>query len=198
MVDKVFRKGYNRDSKRKTDTAFAEKICVFRRRLIMAKKKTSSLLGLVLMLVAIVGAALAVVGVFNDWVKYVVETVIGGGSTATTLKDLAEYSDSLEMFGAMNAFAYITMVLSVVCAVLLVLVKFLRIGILRPITGLAGLVTVLSTILMVVFTIMFCSKNAGFSLGGVASGNYTWAVGAVLATIGGVLAGVPAVLGMKK
>ena len=47
----------------------------------MAKKKTSSLLGLILMAVGIVGAVLAVIGVFTDWVSYSVESIIGGGST---------------------------------------------------------------------------------------------------------------------
>ena len=171
----------------------------------MAKKKTSSLLGLILMAVGIVGAVLAVIGVFTDWVSYSVESIIGGGSTPATLKELADTNDTLsqlggglDMFGAMNAFAYITMVLSVVCAALLLLVKFLRIGILRPLTGLAGLLTLLSTVLMVVFTIVFCSKNANIDLGGFAEGKYVWAVGAILATIGGVLSGVSAVLGRKK
>lgn len=170
----------------------------------MAKKKTSSLLGLILMAVGIVGAVLAVIGVFTDWVSYSVESIIGGGSTPATLKELADTNDALsqlgglEMFGAMNAFAYITMVLTVVCAALLVLVKFLKLGILRPITGLAGILTVLSAVLMVVFTIVFCSKNAGVEIGGLAEGKYVWAIGAILATIGGVLSGVAAVLGRKK
>lgn len=164
----------------------------------MAKKKTASLFGLILMLVAVVGAVLAAIGVFTDWVKYVVDSVVGGGSEGSTLKELADYSEQLEMYGAMNVFAYITMILSIVSAALLVLVKFLKMGILRPITGLAGLLTVVSVILMIVFTIMFCSKNAEFSFGDWVSGKYTWAVGAILASIGGVLAGVSAVLGYKK
>ena len=171
----------------------------------MAKKKTSSLLGLILMAVGIVGAVLAVIGVFTDWVSYSVESIIGGGSTPATLKELADTNDTLsqlggglEMFGAMNAFAYITMVLTVVCAALLVLVKFLKLGILRPITGLAGILTVLSAVLMVVFTLVFCSKNAGVKIGELAEGKYVWAIGAILATIGGVLSGVAAVLGRKK
>lgn len=164
----------------------------------MAKKKTSSLLGLILMAVAVVGAVLAVVGVFTDWVKYVVDTVVGGGSEGSTLKELADYSEQLEMYGAMNAFAYITMILSIVSAALLVLVKFLKMGILRPITGLAGLLTVVSAVLMIVFTIMFCSKNAGFSFGDWASGKYTWDMGAILASIGGAIAGVCAVVGYKR
>ena len=36
----------------------------------MAKKKTASLIGLILLAVALLGAVLSVVGVFIDWVKY--------------------------------------------------------------------------------------------------------------------------------
>ena len=165
----------------------------------MAKKKTASLFGLILMAVAVVGAVLAVIGVFTDWVKYVVEMAGREAlSEGITLKELAEFSEQLEMFGAMNAFAYITMILSIVSAALLVLVKFLKMGILRPITGLAGLLTVVSAVLMIVFTIMFCSKNANFSLWDYTSGKYTWDMGAILASIGGVIAGVCAVVGYKR
>ena len=61
----------------------------------MAKKKTSSLLGLILMAVGIVGAVLAVIGVFTDWVSYSVESIIGGGSTPATQKELADTNDTL-------------------------------------------------------------------------------------------------------
>ena len=150
----------------------------------MAKKKTSSLLGLILMAVAVVGAVLAVVGVFTDWVKYVVEMAGREAlSEGITLKELAEFSTRDLVL------SYITMILSIVSAALLVLVKFLKMGILRPITGLAGLLTVVSAVLMIVFTIMFCSKNANFSLWDYTSGKYTWDMGAILASIGGVIAG---------
>ena len=65
----------------------------------MAKKKTSSLLGLILMAVGIVGAVLAVIGVFTDWVSYSVESIIGGGSTPATLKELADQNDTLSQLG---------------------------------------------------------------------------------------------------
>ena len=66
----------------------------------MAKKKTSSLLGLILMAVGIVGAVLAVIGVFTDWVSYSVESIIGGGSTPATLKELADTNDTFLSWAA--------------------------------------------------------------------------------------------------
>ena len=78
----------------------------------MAKKKTASLIGLILLAVAILGAVLSVVGVFIDWVKYTAETFLGNNAASYTLKKLAESNaelkkvgDGMEMFDAMNAFA---------------------------------------------------------------------------------------------
>lgn len=171
----------------------------------MAKKKKASLIGLVLLAVAALGAVLAVVGIFVDWVKYTTETVIGNGEAAYTLKELAESNadlkkigDGMEMFDLMNAFAYITMILSVVSAASVLLVKFLKIKLLKPIAGLAGVLTIVSTILMIVFVCMFCSKNAGFSIGGLAKGSFGWAAGAVFAVIGGFFAGLGAMVSYKK
>ena len=171
----------------------------------MAKKKTASLIGLILLAVAILGAVLSVVGVFIDWVKYTAETFLGNNAASYTLKKLAESNaelkkvgDGMGMFDAMNAFAYITMILSVISAAAVLLAKFLKIKLLRPVAGLAGVLTIVSTILMIVFVCMFCSKNAGFSLGSIAKGSFGWAAGAVLATIGGFLAGLSAMASYKK
>ena len=97
----------------------------------MAKKKTASLIGFILLAVAILGAVLSVVGVFIDWVKYTAETILGNNAASYTLKKLAESNaelkkvgDGMEMFDAMNAFAYITMILSVISAAAVLLTKF--------------------------------------------------------------------------
>lgn len=170
----------------------------------MAKKKTSFLMRLILTVVALAGAALAVTGFALDWVKYSIDAVIVGNTEfAYTLKDLADansaFGDSgLEMFGAMNAFAYITMIMSIVSFAAVLLSKFLHLGFLRPIAGLAGILTILSTILLIVFTAMFCSKNAGFDLGELANGKFVWAVGPILTVIGGFLSGLCASAAYKK
>ena len=162
----------------------------------MAKKKMSFLMRLILTAVALVGAVLAVTGFALDWVKYSIDTVLGGTSPAYLLKDLADFNSKLgdhgfEMFGAMNSFAYITMIMSLVSFAAVLLSKFLHLG-------LAGILTVLSTILLIVFTAMFCSKNAGIDLGGLAKGEFVWAVGPVLMAIGGFLSGLCALVSYKK
>ena len=165
----------------------------------MAKKKMSFLMRLILTAVALVGAVLAVTGFALDWVKYSIDTVLGGTSPAYLLKDLADFNSKLgdhgfEMFGAMNSFAYITMIMSLVSFAAVLLSKFLHLGL----AGLAGILTVLSTILLIVFTAMFCSKNAGIDLGGLAKGEFVWAVGPVLMAIGGFLSGLCALVSYKK
>ena len=169
----------------------------------MAKKKMSFLMRLILTAVALVGAVLAVTGFALDWVKYSIDTVLGGTSPAYLLKDLADFNSKLgdhgfEMFGAMNSFAYITMIMSLVSFAAVLLSKFLHLGFLRPIAGLAGILTVLSTILLIVFSEMLCSKNAGIDLGGLAKGEFVWAVGPVLMAIGGFLSGLCALVSYKK
>ena len=124
-----------------------------------------------------------------------------------TLKDLAETNSNLgdngfKMFGAMNAFAYITMILALVSFASVALAKFLNMKLIKPVAALAGLLTILSTILLIVFVCMFCSKNAGFSfsIAGVnlADGKFGWSVGPILMVIGGFLSGLPALAAYKK
>lgn len=111
----------------------------------MAKKKALSLTTIILLALVAVGMILTIVGVCTDWVKYSAKTIAGSSAAGVTLKELAEQNanleklkSGLEMFGAMKAFAYITMVLAIVSAVAVVLSKFLKIKLLKPIAGGCG------------------------------------------------------------
>lgn len=154
----------------------------------MAKKKSLSLTTLILLALAAVGLILTIVGVCTDWIKYSVKSIAGTVEEGASLKELSD--GSFEMFGAMNAFAYITMILAIVSVAASVLSKFLKIGLLKPIAAIAGLLTVLSTILLIVFTCMFCSKNGSLDLGELGSMGFKWAVGSILAVVGGFLSGL--------
>ena len=151
----------------------------------MAKKKSISLGAIILTAIALVGAGLTITGLFLNWTKYSVESVLLNKEYQYTLKDLAETNSNLgdngfKMFGAMNAFAYITMILALVSFASVALAKFLNMKLIKPVAALAGLLTILSTILLIVFVCMFCSKNAGFSfsIAGVnlADGKFGWSV----------------------
>ena len=81
----------------------------------MAKKKSISLGAIILTAIALVGAVLTITGLFLNWTKYSVESVLLNKEYQYTLKDLAETNSNLgdngfKMFGAMNAFAYIVFV----------------------------------------------------------------------------------------
>ena len=171
----------------------------------MAKKKSISLGAIILTAIALVGAVLTITGLFLNWTKYSVESVLLNKEYQYTLKDLAETNSNLGDNGfkmAMNAFAYITMILALVSFASVALAKFLNMKLIKPVAALAGLLTILSTILLIVFVCMFCSKNAGFSfsIAGVnlADGKFGWSVGPILMVIGGFLSGLPALAAYKK
>lgn len=95
----------------------------------MAKKKSISLGAIILTAIALVGAVLTITGLFLNWTKYSVESVLLNKEYQYTLKDLAETNSNLgdngfKMFGAMNAFAYITMILALVSFASVALAKF--------------------------------------------------------------------------
>ena len=162
----------------------------------MAKKKSISLGAIILTAIALVGAVLTITGLFLNWTKYSVESVLLNKEYQYTLKDLAETNSNLgdngfKMFGAMNAFAYITMILALVSFASVALAKFLNMKLIKPVAA-----------LLIVFVCMFCSKNAGFSfsIAGVnlADGKFGWSVGPILMVIGGFLSGLPALAAYKK
>ena len=173
----------------------------------MAKKKSKSLslVAIVFIAVAALGAVLTVIGLLGNWLKYEAKTVLGNSESFVTLKKLAENQADLEKiksgyegFGAMNAFAYITMILAIVAAAATVLSKLLGIKLLAPISGLSGLLTLVSTVLLIVFLIVFCSKNGEVAIGNLAKGEYKWAIGAVLTVIGGFLSGAASLVASRK
>ena len=106
----------------------------------MAKKKSISLGAIILTAIALVGAVLTITGLFLNWTKYSVESVLLNKEYQYTLKDLAETNSNLgdngfKMFGAMNAFAYITMILALVSFASVALAKFLNMKLIKPVAA---------------------------------------------------------------
>ncbi len=166
----------------------------------MAKKKTKlSLAALILTAVSLVGAVLAITGVFVDWLKYSY-TVLG--KTSDISYKLADF-DNGEMLGAMKAFAYITLALAALSFLAAALCKILNMKGIQPLAALLGLLTIVSTILLIVFVCVFCSKNASLNvdipgIGKLGEGKFVWAIGPILAVIGGFLSGLSALACYKK
>lgn len=170
----------------------------------MAKRKKSkgmSTLSLVLVLVMIVGAALAFTGLFIDWTttKTGSDLVGASGSSSDTLQDWAELHDAavkldgeVKYFVVTNMFAWIAAAAVAAAAVLFILKLVIRLKLLGILGGVAGIVALVSGILAIVFTILM-GNNYGLDLGIIASSTTMPAIGCYLLTIGGVLGGGAAI-----
>lgn len=171
----------------------------------MAKKKKNKigLNTLILIAVAVVGIVLAIIGIANEaFTSMKISGNIGsiGGSTTTnvTLKNIAE-SDA-DMAGLFSTFAYVVMIAAIVCAALQAVKVFFNNDLITKGTGLVGVLAFILTVLFIVFGIIYCSKNSSStgnsSVGGAV--DVSFAIGAWLTLIGGLLASISTVLSAKK
>lgn len=169
----------------------------------MAKKKSGlNLAALIALAVAVVGMVLTIVGICVDFVSVTGKFGVSGlGSTSTTkgvlLKNLGT---DAEMSGVFGAFAYVVMAAAIVCVLLMLLNMFLKNDLIKKITGFVGALTVLLTVLFVIFGIVYCSKNSGENGGFGITGSVkvALAAGAWLTLIGGFLSGIGAAFSLKK
>lgn len=184
----------------------------------MAKKKAKkkSMLGWAMLAVVVIGAALMVTGIFLDWTQVNVESVIGNSEGAKlTLQDYTEMiqkqqevddaigsvveADSVVdgKMASMVAFAYIAVIAMAATAVLYLLKSFLNIGLLRLLTLIGALATIVCTVIMAICTFVFASDYQG-GLGELVKGAMVPAVGAWLAMVGGVVGGVGGLIGARS
>lgn len=171
----------------------------------MAKKSKKLTLTPVLLgtlAASVVGVVLSVIGVIVDFIKVTGTVTLGSSAsdyTEYTLGEIAEKGSESDMFAAMNAFAYITLVLAIlsfVCFAASCLIRDKRLSF-----GSAGIgaLTLVSTVLLLVFTLLFCSdSSASITVVVTASAEYSMAAGAILSLIGGLLTGAAAVSALRK
>lgn len=174
---------------------------------IMAKKKKKklSVFTVAMLVVALVGAVLAVVGLFTEWTYYDVQTVLGDGSTdGMTLEDWAamnDWGDAVPEYSvAMQTFAWMAAIFAVAGFALVLVRMLVNIGLIRLLGKIAGLGSAIFGILALVFTFVAGENfvGGGIDLGDLASATWLPAVGAYLTSIGAVVAGAGALLGSKK
>lgn len=175
----------------------------------MAKKKKSkgvSTVSLVLVLVMIVGAALAFTGLFLDWTTTKVESEFIGASTdsSMTLQDWADTNETatkldseVKYFVVTNLFAWITAAAVAAAAVLFILKLVIRLKLLGILGGVAGIIGLVCGILAIVFTGLM-GKEYGVDLGALANSTTMPAIGCYLLAVGGVLGGGAAIGGAIK
>lgn len=153
----------------------------------MAKKKKKGIttLSLVLVLVMVVGAALAFTGLFLDWTNTTTGSDLIGASADSkmTLQDWADSNDAaakldgeVKYFVVTNMFAWITAAAVAAAAVLFVLKLVIRLKLLGTLGGVAGIVAIVCGVLAIVFTVLM-GKEYGVDFGVIANSTTMPAVG---------------------
>ncbi len=170
----------------------------------MAKKRKSkgmSTVSLVLVLVMIVGAALAFTGLFLDWTNTETKSDLIGASTDSTmtLQDWTELNENankldseVKYFVVTNMFAWIAAAAVAAAAVLFILKLIIRLKLLGIIGGVAGIIGLVCGVLAIVFTFLM-GKEYAVDIGSLASSTTLPAIGCYLLTVGGVLGGGAAI-----
>lgn len=167
-----------------------------------AKKKLSTLT-VVMLAVALVGAAIAITGLFLEWTNYKIDSVFGQAQTdGMTLEDWAQMNDwdqPPEYSIVMQLFAWVAGILAA-AGFLLVLVRMLvNVAPVRLIGTVAGIGAILCGILALVFTFLTAdSFIGGVDFGDVMKGGTQPSVGAYLLAAGAVVGGIGALGGSKK
>ncbi len=172
----------------------------------MAKKKKAKKIGLfdlIMMLAALVGLVLAIVGICIPFFARTTDTAVGGGTVNMGLFDNYE-GVQLAMkgnltIGLVQAFAIISLILTALAAVLVVLGKL---GVLR-FKGLLKLLFAVLVIAVAALVITFAATYAAQSVidvdvGSVVSTEFIPAAGAYLVMAGGIVTGVSLLLSRLK
>ena len=151
----------------------------------MAKKKTNTL-GLVYSAVCVVGAVLAIVGLFlNIWTT---STPIG--NTATAL--FAGETEGLD-YAWLSVIAQVLMIILAVCVVAYVVLALLtacKVGKFANIAKIVAIVALLVTVLIVICGVLFCVLTSGQDIFKALKTTIAPAVGFYLIVAGGLLTGV--------
>lgn len=159
----------------------------------MKKNSSISLGTLISAAISLVGVILTIVAVCASWLTYKTESVIGDGSSSFKLGELSE----LDGYGLMAAMAYATLAVAVIALGLRVAEEFSK-AIPAIASKGAGILAIALAVVVLIVSIVVCSSNGGFSLGGYASGKFVVSAGVILSTLGGILSGVGAFLHLDK
>ena len=168
----------------------------------MAKKNKIDLWSLIIFGVLVVSLIMVIVGVCIAWTSTTVTLLSKDSVSTTTLAKWAESNskveDGIDGFGAMAAFAYITLALAALTAILFVVSKFVNVKIMKWALLAVSALLVVSAIITIALTYSFGGKLSNSDLGEFASGKTAPAAGAWLASIFGIVGGAAGSVGALK
>lgn len=163
-----------------------------------SRKKKLSTLTIAMLAVALVGAVLAVVGLFNDWMHYSIGDNIE--TESMTLQDFAETESANQIM--MQTFAWIAGILAVAGFALVLVRMLVNIGPVRLAGKIAGIGAVLFGVLALIFSFVVASEgviggNFGFNID-IDGVGWELSYGAYLLAAGSIVGGIGAFVGSKK
>lgn len=186
----------------------------------MAKaKKKAGILGIVMGLLVLACCAMAIAGAFIDeWTATTGEGQFTDKTVQLGSMSLEDYKDSVDIISdddvnwdaikdafedvennlpkVMVVFGYLTVALAIALVISYLLKMVINIAPLRIITGLLGIITLISGVVLVAVTASLC-EDLSVSLT-VVSATTTLATGAYLTCIGSMAGGICAVVGCAR
>ena len=167
------------------------------------KAKKVGLLDLIKMIAAAVGLVLAVVGLCVPFFAQVTDSIVGGGTETFGLfadfEGLEALMDGGLTVGVVQAFAIISLIVTLLASVLVILGKlgFIRVGFLTRL--IFAIVTVVLAVLVVVFAATYAAQSTlNGDAGALGSTAFVASAGAYLMMVGGIVSGVSLFLSKLK
>ncbi len=167
------------------------------------KAKKVGLLDLIKMIAAAVGLVLAVVGLCVPFFAQVTDSIVGGGTETFGLfadfEGLEALMDGGLTVGVVQAFAIISLIVTLLASVLVILGKlgFIRVGFLTRL--IFAIVTVVLAVLVVVFAATYAAQSPlNGDAGALGSTAFVASAGAYLMMVGGIVSGVSLFLSKLK
>lgn len=171
----------------------------------MSKSKKVDLISLIVFGVLAVSVIMAIVGVCIAWISTSVESIAGNSEpTTSTLADLAKANSeqykltqkNIDGFVGMQAFAYITLVLSALTAIVFVVSKFVDVKVLKFVVLGVSALLIVSAIITIALSFSFCSDYKVDVV--IAKSKTVPAAGVWLLSIFSILGGGAGVIGALK
>ena len=167
------------------------------------KAKKVGLLDPIKMIAAAVGLVLAVVGLCVPFFAQVTDSIVGGGTETFGLfadfEGLEALMDGGLTVGVVQAFAIISLIVTLLASVLVILGKlgFIRVGFLTRL--IFAIVTVVLAVLVVVFAATYAAQSPlNGDAGALGSTAFVASAGAYLMMVGGIVSGVSLFLSKLK